>query len=778
MDAPKGTAPKNAPAAKAKPKAAPAKPAAKSEAPKASAKAAPRKKGPIGDLDPMSAAAAESKKTKIIQCARKPKQGWMYRVICPMCECNNFLPEAAAGREVKCCNTDCMVPVFTAPKPEVEEAPEPEKPKGLPGWVLGLVSVVVLGALGAATYIFVLAPPPKPSGPIEYETTTFTPTNDTPVIKQDVNPLDNIAETGMSGQFDGLTIEDVKQKALKQIENASRSQSSSRARNYGTLIHALASLKLNDTETFEAKCNTLEQSSGSLKFMAIYPLAEAAVLKIQQGENDPAKALVSRAMALQGSIPNNGRDAAMTRMSLATASILTGNGEQAWEVLKKKPDATTDGEIAARLMLSEALKTTDINQTFQVFPVLSFTNPQVSVAAFRAAQLGDAADVLLWAIAEDDPQLQTDALIGWSIGQLFSASASAPTVDQLVQEAQILSPWLQSQLLTSTAIALQSQQNEKASEYLAKAKQVLESAEQLAPMEVPSIMEIYNKSAPRFEPKGVQAAISSALLAIADQQAATDHLTKMVAAFSATAISGADAKQLDEQASSQRSSISSTLKTRLDLSNNDTTLRAYRQYARNVNAYVDASEDRSRWEQRVYRKLLQAEMSQQLAEALATTTGPLTVLDGSLGQFLIDELRRNKLNDLGATMDARTKADAGAKQTEAWHLWGVIRGMVEAKQYDQAIRILKSKELSEDAVDWVTLRALGTILSSKGDAKSWAFSAIHPLAREQALRLVAREAVTEKSHPLMLEKISLESLSSPEKAAAYYGLIEGISQQQ
>lgn len=65
------------------------------------------------DDDPF---AIEKPKTarKVLPCAPRPMKGRLHKVVCPMCDTQGFIPAAAVGRQVKCANKECLVPVFTA----------------------------------------------------------------------------------------------------------------------------------------------------------------------------------------------------------------------------------------------------------------------------------------------------------------------------------------------------------------------------------------------------------------------------------------------------------------------------------------------------------------------------------------------------------------------------------------------------------------------------------------------------------------------------------------
>ncbi|HEX4072648.1 MAG TPA: hypothetical protein VHX68_15815, partial [Planctomycetaceae bacterium] len=62
-----------------------------------------------------------------------------------MCETVGFIPQSAAGKEVRCANPKCMVPVFVAPRIEKKavEVASPAK-SGMSPIVLGLLVVLLL----------------------------------------------------------------------------------------------------------------------------------------------------------------------------------------------------------------------------------------------------------------------------------------------------------------------------------------------------------------------------------------------------------------------------------------------------------------------------------------------------------------------------------------------------------------------------------------------------------------------------------------------------------
>ena len=98
---------------------------------------------------------------RAIPAAPKPTQKRPWRVSCPMCETPGFVPRQAAGREVKCANPQCLVPIFTAPagkstsKPaESLAASDNDTQTGGKATLVVLILLLAAGASGGGFWYF------------------------------------------------------------------------------------------------------------------------------------------------------------------------------------------------------------------------------------------------------------------------------------------------------------------------------------------------------------------------------------------------------------------------------------------------------------------------------------------------------------------------------------------------------------------------------------------------------------------------------------------------
>ena len=163
-------------------KAAPAKPVGATPAVKPPAgkvptgKPSPGKpvaKGKADSGDPFDVDTSAARRATPVK--PRPAKGYMIRIACPMCERAGFISEAEIGKDVKCCNPDCLVPVFVANPPrEKEPEPVPVASGGGKLWLYGGLAVIVVGGL-VVTMLLNRVKPPSGSDPIAVTPVTPQP---------------------------------------------------------------------------------------------------------------------------------------------------------------------------------------------------------------------------------------------------------------------------------------------------------------------------------------------------------------------------------------------------------------------------------------------------------------------------------------------------------------------------------------------------------------------------------------------------------------------------
>lgn len=131
--------------------------------------------------------ADEEARAKAIPVRLKKVKGLVLRVKCPMCESEGWVPAKAAGRDVRCANKQCLVPIFTAPELPKKEEEKPQEKKSLPWAYIAAGVLVVGGGIGAFVYFGNQDSPDQVGGGYKFDPIEEC---DTPECKDDDGPSD------------------------------------------------------------------------------------------------------------------------------------------------------------------------------------------------------------------------------------------------------------------------------------------------------------------------------------------------------------------------------------------------------------------------------------------------------------------------------------------------------------------------------------------------------------------------------------------------------------
>jgi len=318
----------------------------------AASKGKPTKPADSGDDDPFAVERAPAA-AKVIPCARKPMKGRMHRVICPMCDCQGFIPKGAIGRQVKCPNKECLVPVFTA------EGDGGETPTRAPGRVsddavarevkvsteggkknpmviYGIVGVVALAAtIGLVKYLNSMGTnelPPLPPVPGAGGSVAGTDTPDEPDPVTPVeDPDEPVAEP----------VPEYRQKALEllvEMIDTSRVTPANRDKAYCRRMTADAYLRLGmmdeAAEQFESLDRLATDRRSRKGYYKMVPLLNRYWRLIAAGEDDKAASVLDTASELRTQMPSSGEVALESGIMLAAAVVHSGDMQLAAEIVK------------------------------------------------------------------------------------------------------------------------------------------------------------------------------------------------------------------------------------------------------------------------------------------------------------------------------------------------------------------------------------------------------------------------------------------------------------
>lgn len=409
--------------------------AASSAASKAAKQPAPSKKSAQAD-DPF-AIEIEGVATEAIPVSPKRTASRPHPVVCPMCEAKGYIPAAAAGRDVRCHNKSCMMPVFTAP--EIEKAPpppkreEPVEKKSGSGALLPALIVVILLAAGG-TYWFLTRPPASTKQEDVFK--QLLANNGGPAAKQPSQSAPAAAEPNSEDESkeEAPTPEMLaaaqaqenlqrQQEILTAMVRAAERNESNRSKPYCRRLTAYTYARAADLSGARDQLRSLAQVGAEIPHYRIPPLVAIAWQQLAENKTEDATATINEAVGYAGNIPQLGRDSREITIDLATILAATGRADEARQLVRDHEDAGAEGQLAAALAISRSTGDFDLDSPLPGDQVGGWNAPlRVAVTVGLAARnYWDQARA--FAEQSSNPDARTESLIALADMRLREAIA-------------------------------------------------------------------------------------------------------------------------------------------------------------------------------------------------------------------------------------------------------------------------------------------------------------------------------------------------------------------
>ncbi|MGH7127253.1 MAG: hypothetical protein ACREIV_01700, partial [Planctomycetaceae bacterium] len=584
---PKATA---APKAAAAP--APAAPTAKKTEPR------PTVKRPTGEEQYIEAETPATR--RVIKASPKPARGRTYRVVCPMCETQGFIPRQAAGMEVRCPNPKCLVPVFTAPPLEVDQ-PEPEPPKasGLSPLVLGAVGLAILGAAGFfGWYFFIRDDAPTELGPA----TVYQPQEAAERETADDGPVDgdNGGTEPQQPAEPELPPDEVVRRALAQMQKTARIDRTdgNRSKPYSRKLAAEAYALAGDVDGAFEQIRQLGVVRADPSD-AVEPLVEIAWQQHAAGKEDEARQRIAEAQRLAEELSNYGRDRLESATSLAIALVAFGQIEPARALLEEYHDGGPAGQLSAWLHYVRDLETFDLDTALQHGPVLPWANPQWTAVTQGLVLHGFADEALKWAGAAEEPAVRTESVIAWAEALTALALRDGGTEDlsQIDSAAASMPPAEQARLFARVAgVFFAHGRNDEATAWLSKATASLQQVSAPQPASLPDLRTMYREPTIDATPLRM-AAVAAAEIArvqaeLGQPEPAWSSMQTALNFTRAMTPSPVVVEEHIQSVTSRRDQIQDQLRSELSLDSADEAATAYIRYRQQTERLLAAARER------------------------------------------------------------------------------------------------------------------------------------------------------------------------------------------
>ena len=392
--------------------------------------------------DPFDGQEKPAVKAILLQPAPRPGRQW--EVVCPMCETSGYTSTKASGREVRCANSSCMVPVFTAPEYEAPVAP-PEPAPEKARWPIVMGATLAGCAVVAGVGYFLLfygqgadlsedvlnQPIPRQAPP----TTAGTETEPETVNPLAGNPLDPPATNDGNGTKDPepqLQLPDGIVPLL--VEEARRAPQNAKPACRRLVAEACA--LLGQLDAAQEQLDQLDKvRRGRLEFYRIPPLVQIALRQQAAGDNAAAKKSLDDALQAAAGLTKFGRVPLDWSTRLSGALVAAGRAAEAATLIGQHHNEEFLGRFSASLQLAWATQSFNCDRPTGMKFLLPLQSPQRAAVTGLAALQGDPQHALEWARGAGDATSRIESLALWAEMQVLRSLNSPVPVEPEADES-------------------------------------------------------------------------------------------------------------------------------------------------------------------------------------------------------------------------------------------------------------------------------------------------------------------------------------------------------
>lgn len=793
------------PAAKPKPAAAPAKagataatrpetgtrPAATKTAAARPKSAAVESPAPADDGDPFDVDTRAVRQA--VPISPKPLKGRTVRIVCPMCETAGFIGPQHAGKDVKCCNPECLVPVFTAPRPEAaKKDAEPEPAKGMSTGLLTTISVVLLGAVAAGVYFGFLRNGQQPQ---RTGTQGETPMIPTPVATQANDTPTETAPPKPKGP-PPVPLEEVRQVSLVEIVKRAQ-QRENRSKPYSRRLAAEAFAEVGRLDDARQQLEAMPKVAGYQPFYEVEALVAMALAERAAGNAGGAKAALDAALA-KADFPSVGRGPLDAAAALAAALVASGRANEARQVLQSAQDTGSRGEMSTLWRHALDSRSFDVDAAarrpyFQSMPAHQWVTVTAAVVS-----LGEPQAALAWAQSARSVPVVDNCLAAWAGGLMLSATQAerSQALAQIELAASGFAPAAQARVWAAVADAqLSLGDRESAQTSLEKAANALAA---ITPprntLAMPDMAAIHDGDGKPHAGLPDPAPWHTAALAAADvaqvrgalgaPDGAWESLQRALALARAMTPSPSAARAVRNECEENEAGVKARLTQTLGVEGNRQFL-AFNRYRKQCTEIRDAADARFALQVALLRRAVEMGLLSHVWDEVRSRDGQTDLserepyLETSLPGMVALHARSTGLTDLAAAVEGavgsqQLRFDAVDRMERA------LDAALRAKKYADAAAVLSAYERTAGIDPYPAqrqaVRAVGRLVAGREYAGALEFitALTNPLTREDAWWLIAAASVRDGEHSVVWRKSLSSRMSATDWCSLYRGMIAGL----
>jgi len=789
----KPAAPKPAAGASAKPTAVAAKPGAIASKPTPGKAASGGKPGgskgaadddfPFGDDLPSGASA--------IQAMPNATKQRSLAVTCPMCETVGYVPPTAAGSDVKCANSKCLVPVFKAPVPVVEAPPPPKKKSNLLPILGATAAVVVLGAVGYFVLPGLLTGKPKPAGMSDEDKAMLAEmSNSKPVVPATKNPVGGTPTTDNTNKKNGSdsqaapevrTTEAVIAETLKQMsESCLVGDRRQRSKPFCRQQAAEANILAGDVAAAREHLNQLVVVGRDVPYYRIVPNLELFWIALATGDKAAATKSLDTALVDAPKIPKVGRNQLEIAARLAAALAADGRIPAALSALEGHQSAEGEGQLAARVQMASDGRLARLTTVRSLLP---WTAPQAVAATATLTTRGQTGVARLWAEAQPNDEAKAECLAIWAevIARGQAQPGAADSNPDLVAAVKVLPPQLAARVWARAACGRFLAKDEAGTAATLKiARDLLATVVVPVEPKLPEIKLMLKYSSPAATPL-VQAATTATEIAfvqslspstLKDAEASLDQALQFARGLAPGLPAVAQRANEAEQAGA--GGLLSLLKRELALKSDDEARQRVGDYRRKLTDLLAASRQRFELQTAILSRLIDAGLKDKAWFLVSTRSAEA---DASLRDDFLDSplvgqlLEAHRGSDTEKAIRGALTENAAPQRPDAV----IARELLNKGDATAAAEFVSNLDSKGGLRDTLAL-SLATELATTGKLEAaiafiGRFEDI--VLREEAFRLTAGLAAQRGQTDAIVKQLGLASQAT-EKAALGRGLIGGL----
>ena len=360
------------------------------------------------------------------------------KVICPMCDTPGYLPPTAAGQSVRCANSKCVMPVFTAPaekkKEEAPPPPPPSKASNLP--MIGVITLAAISLFAAGIYLTMFhksAPVQKVLSEEERQMLDemVAGNKKNPVVKPnpaDVGPggqqpKDNTKAAGndpKAAEKTAQSNEELIKGVLKQMKDSSLAAEKQRSKPYCRQLAAEANAVTGNAVAAREHLEQLSKVGPAVTYYRIIPLLDLFWGEFKAGDKSAATKTLNSAVSEIAKLPKFGRTRFEIVGRVIAALAAADRIPEALTILSAFQSSEPEAQLAARLQMAADGK---LGRLVDSNSVLPWKYPQSVAATSSLIARDQLSTAAAWAAAQTSDEAKAECLSVWAQEIAFRKAA-------------------------------------------------------------------------------------------------------------------------------------------------------------------------------------------------------------------------------------------------------------------------------------------------------------------------------------------------------------------